>query len=360
MDYSQYTVEDFMLDERFRKWIYNPDKDDNLYWENWLAKNPKKSGELVEARNILLNLSMKDYSLTEEETADIWEKIDAKVDKGQDDFLETKVIPISAHSILTRTEVKRSNYQWIKIAAVILILIVSSIAIIKIKAPHQAGEVAQEMVEKETMLGMKSEITLSDGTIIILNSESKITYLPNFTNQSRDVYLEGEAYFDVAKDANRPFNVHSGGVITTALGTAFNVNSYRDDDKGILIALIEGKVRVSSEKNSMDYILSPGEMATYDLYQENIVVSEFDEREITSWKKGSLYFSHAQEAEVFKRMERWYGVNIQLENSTKKKWDYSGEFKNQSINQILTSLSFTMSFDYRIKDSNIYITYKNH
>lgn len=358
MDYSQYTVEDFLLDERFKKWIYHPEKDDNIYWENWLAKNPKKTAELVEARKILLNLSMRDYKLLEEEVKSLWEKIEARQTTEEERFTEAKVIPISSHSVLTRSEGKRPQYQWAKMAAAFLILAICSIVVLKVKDGNKE-EVAETIMEKATAAGMKSEITLSDGTIVVLNAESKISYLPNFTKQSRDVYLEGEAYFDIAKDAKRPFNVHSGDVITTALGTSFNVNSYLDGDKGILIALIEGKVRVRNEKNAMDYFLSPGEMATYDPYKENIVIAEFDKKEAVAWKAGSLYFSHAQELEVFKRIERWYGVNIHLENATDKKWDYSAEFKNQSINQLLTSLSFTMSFEYKIEDSNVYITYKN-
>src|SRR5690606_24886299 len=102
-------------------------------------------------------------------------------------------------------------------------------------------------------------------------------------------------------------------------------------------------------------LLLPGEMATFSSRDKEITISGFDVKEETGWKDGSLYFSNANEPHVFKRLERWYGVTIIIENESNKKWDYSAEFKHQSIHQVLTSLSFTMSFDYKIQNSNVYI-----
>ena len=366
MDYSQFSVEDFLLDDQFRKWIFNPEKDDNIYWENWLAQNPKKATELIEARNLLLNLSMKDYRLTVEETADLWDIIDAKSEMFDESLQETKIIPLNSNSVLKQPTLNRPNYQWLRIAAILLILVVGSVVLLKINSTNreELGGVAATMEEKITEMGMKAQITLSDGTIVMLNSGSKLSYLPHFSTNKRDVYLEGEAYFEVAKDSKRPFNVHTGEVTTTAIGTAFNVNSYQDGGEGILIALVEGKVRVKNKKYSgsdmgKDLILSPGDMANYNPHTKNVTVSKFDIQAITSWKDGSLYFTNSNESEVFNRIERWYGVSIQHNNSSSKKWDYSGEFKNQNLHQVLTSISFTMAFDYEIKNSNIYITYKN-
>lgn len=358
MDYAQYTVEDFLLDEQFRKWIYHPDEDNNAYWENWLSQNPKKSAELMEARNILLNLSMKDYRMTEREKRVLWEEIDKKTITEQLNVSETKVIPINPLGNLRTPETKKRNFQWLRVAAVLLVLMVASVLILEKYGPEQK-EVAETMTQKATALGMKSEITLSDGTVVVLNSGSKLSYLPNFTDKSRVVYLEGEAYFDVAKDPKRPFTVHTGDVATTALGTEFNINGYQDQNNGIQIALVEGKVQVKSNHISEDFILSPGEMAHYGPIAKSMAIAKFDTKAVTAWKEGSLYFAHAHEAEVFKRIERWYGVDIHLTNASEKKWDYSAEFKGQNIHQVLTSLGFTMAFDYKVKNSNVYITYKN-
>lgn len=365
MNYADYTVEDFLLDEQFRKWIVNPDRDDNMFWENWLKNNPEKSKDLTEARNILLNLSIKDYKLTSEERDEIWNGIQEKCDTDDVNTAETKVIPISAQSILKRSETaKKPDFQWLRIAAIFLVLVVGASVFLKIN--NSSVEVSENgvetMTEKVTELGVKSQITLSDGTMVILNAGSKLRYLPNFTSESRDVYLEGEAYFDVAKDSKRPFNVHSGDLVTTAIGTEFNVNEYQDENEGVSIALIEGKVEVrhfNNKPTDRSILLLPGDMATFHRRDEKIIISKFDAKEETAWKEGSLYFVNANEPQVFKRIERWYGVDIILENASEKKWDYSAEFRNQNIHQVLTSLSFTMSFEYRIENSNVYITFKN-
>lgn len=366
MDYSKYSVEDFLLDDRFRKWIIDPEKDDNIFWEQWLAENPSRAKDLVEARKVLLNLSMKDYKIADEESNDLWDRIEKEIDLTDDIPSDTKIIPINSTSILRRSaEKKRFNFQWVKIASILLLLVIASVVWIEFNTPSQSSEsVSQEMVAKETELGMKSLITLSDGTQVTLNSGSKLSYHPHFNAKSRDVYLEGEAYFDVAKDIKRPFNVHAGDIITTALGTEFNVNSYQDGDKGILIALVEGKVEVKRKDvlnadTADQYILLPGDLANYQAQEKTFTLSRFDIKEQTAWKDGNLYFSNADEDEVYQRLERWYGVKFENRNNSGKKWDYSAEFKNQNIHQVLTSLSFTMSFDYKIENSNIYITYKN-
>lgn len=364
MDNSQYTVEDFLLDERFRKWIFDPDREDNIYWENWLQKNPKKYAELVEARKILLNLSMKEGKLSEREKTDLWKEIEEKSEGITDDLPETRIIPMNPYSILTKSAVKRPNYQWLRIASILLILAICSVIVVTVnRSENGRVEVAEAMTRKETEFGTKSHVTLRDGTTVMLNSGSKLSYLPGFTSKSRDVYLEGEAYFDVAKDSDRPFNVHTGNLVTTALGTEFNISNYPDDHTGIAIALIEGKVQVlqkADDKMPSEevVILSPGEMARYNPSDKRMKVLRCNEKEVLAWKEGTLYFSHARESEVFKRIERWYGVKVELVNKSNKKWDYSGEYKNQNIGQVMTSLGFTMSFDYTIDDTTIYITYK--
>lgn len=369
MDYSQYSVEDFLLDDRFRKWIINPDKDDHVFWENWLARNPSRANDLIEAKNMLLHLSMKDHRLGADEADALWNNLEKEIDLIEDIPSETKVIPISSESILERSKKeKRPDYQWMRIAALLLLLVVASVILVKLNTPSEPPvAAAPQLVEKATESGMKSQITLKDGTLVVLNSASKLSYFPSFNDKSRDVYLEGEAYFDVAKDSSRPFNVYTGDVVTTALGTAFNINGYQDNGNGIAIALVEGKVSVQKAQaenktpavSNEGHILLPGHRATYDPESKAFSLSDFDLKQETAWKEGNLLFVNAEAAEVFTRIERWYGVKMIPKNASDKKLNYSAEFKNQNIHQVLTSLSFTLAFDYEIKDSEILITYKN-
>ncbi len=369
MDYSKYSVEDFILDERFRKWTIHPEKEDNLFWEDWLAKNPTRASDLKAAREILLNLSVREHKLGEAEVDALWQKIEDKIDATEEVAVGTKIIPINPQSILSRSiERRKPNYQWIRVASILLLLVVASLVWMKFDKPSgKTVATAENFVEKVTEPGMKSQITLRDGTLVMLNAGSKLRYLPAFSSASRDVYLEGEAFFDVAKDSKRPFNVYTGDVVTTAIGTAFNINSYQDRGNGISIALLEGKVSVKHASQQVDaasadeeeYLLLPGDKIQYEPQSKLFSLAQFDEREEIAWKDGSLLFAGAEAAEVFTRLERWYGVKVKFENASNKRLNYSAEFKNQNIHQVLTSLSFTLAFDYEIKDSQIFITYKN-
>lgn len=366
MNYDQYKIEDFLLDEQFKKWILNPEKEDNVYWENFLAKNPRKSQELLEAREILLNLSMNEYKLSSEEASELWDRIEKKTETIEGDPAESKVIPINSYSILKKQEKNRHNYSWLRVAVISAILIISAVGLLMIKEHplKESAKVVQQMTENKTDLGVKAQVALSDGTQVILNSGSKLRYFRNFSATSRDVYLEGEAYFNVAKDSERPFNVYTGDVVTTAIGTAFNINNYSDNDNSISISLVEGKVMVKlldslKKASGESYFLTPGESVNYNPGERNMFISKFDLKEKTSWKDGVLYFSNASEEEVYKRIERWYGVKIEKQNATPKAWSYSAEFKDQGLHQVLTSLSFTMNFDYKVNNSTIVITYNN-
>lgn len=368
MDYSKYSVEDFILDEGFRKWAIRPEKEDNLFWEAWLSKNPTRASDLKAARNILLNLAMEEHRLGEAEVDALWQKIEGKIDATEEVSAGPKIIPINPQSMLSRsTESRKPDYQWIRVASILLLLVIASLVWVRFNEPSNASlSSTATFVEKITEPGMKSQITLADGTLVMLNAGSKLRYLSSFSSASRDVYLEGEAFFDVAKDSERPFNVYTGDVVTTAIGTAFNINSYQDGENGISVALVKGKVRVKKTDLQTDalagdkeYILLPGRKAQYDPQSKTFSLSDFDVNAETAWKEGNLLFANAEAPEVFTRLERWYGVKIKFQNASSKRINYSAEFKQQNIHQVLTSLSFTLAFDYEIKDTDIFITYKN-
>ena len=159
---------------------------------------------------------------------------------------------------------------------------------------RQDSGVAQiEMTEKITARGQRSTVLLGDGTKVYLNSDSKISYGENYGEKIREVTLVGEAFFDVAKDPDRPFKVLTSNAVTTALGTSFNITAYPEDQLST-ISLATGKVEViktNNENGETEAIfLSPGEEAVVNGRRSDIIKQNFDQKTVLSWERRETLF----------------------------------------------------------------------
>jgi len=184
-----------------------------------------------------------------------------------------------------------------------------------------------------------------------LNSESKISYPKPFDVHQRIVELEGEAFFEITPDKNRPFIVKSGNLLTKVLGTSFNIKAY-PFDKNVKVAVKTGKVSVENtsretkNKKSKTVILLPSEMVTYQKSDNTTNISGFDPREELDWRKGILNFNNASMEEFVAKLERWYGVDIIVERSKPIAKGIVGSFNNQSLEEILMGTKETTEFEY--------------
>ena len=217
-----------------------------------------------------------------------------------------------------------------------------------------------ETIRVITLPGERKEIILEDGSQVVLNDRSKLTYSVPFSDNKREVSLEGEAFFKIAKDTIRPFRVRSGSLMTQALGTSFNIN-YRPSQKSIAVALVTGSVRVdhyTGTRNRRLVTLQPGKELVYDTPQEKFYINDFNNQEVLGWEKGILYFKQATLAEVVNRLETWYHVQISLHGKvpdTRSHWSYTGEYTNQSLENVLSGIGFVKSFTFEKKDRNVKI-----
>ena len=160
-----------------------------------------------------------------------------------------------------------------------------------LEEPPQKNEVA-------TRKGSKSKITLPDSTVVWLNADSRIIYSDNFRGNKREVQLTGEAFFEVAKDASKPFVVTVDAITVQAIGTAFNINQF---DKAI--TLTEGVIQISNEQHQR--FLQPG-----DQWHEGGKISKVDVQPITAWTKNEFKFKHATLTEIMPVLQRWYDCEI--------------------------------------------------
>lgn len=228
--------------------------------------------------------------------------------------------------------------------------------------------------------GTKSKLILPDGSQVWLNSESKITYDPSFNDSIREVVLEGEAYFDIVKDKNRPFIVKTSAINIRVLGTAFNVKSYKHDPT-VETTLVRGLIEVqnNNEPNGSKIILRPNEKLVYnktDASTSNQVldsstkdnkvaqlisistISKFipdSAREETSWVYGRLVFDGDSFSELTEKMERWYNKKITIKNKRLEKYRFGGVFENESVEEALKALQLITMFKYTIYENEIII-----
>lgn len=366
MDFKGYSAEDFVLNKRFRQWILDPQKNDHLFWEDYIRRHPEKLSAIIEAKKLLLQMPEATEKLSETEKNDLWEHISFVL--GEDNEADKdKVYPINAHSVIGKASLKRNIYTRVDytkralIAATVLIFLTISWSMFRIifdRSSHGLQN-QEELVRKENPWGQKSTVFLSDGTEVVLNSGSSLAFAKAFNGDVRKVYLEGEAFFNVAKDPLKPFIVISREISTTALGTSFNVRAYPHENKKT-VSLMTGKVKVSrtdSAAASTDVILQPGEEAYFNGIENKMSVGSFNQQEVTSWKEGIIHFRDAGAREVFDYLEKWYGVTIREANQPVKKWNYTGEFNNMDLHNVLSSIGYSMNFEFTKEEKLVTIKY---
>lgn len=244
-----------------------------------------------------------------------------------------------------------------KIAASILVILGVGLTIFLNQSNPQV-----KYLTKSTAKGQMATIKLSDGSTVRLNTSSSVSYPEYFSQDLREVKLQGEAFFEVTEDSERPFTVTANDIQTTVLGTSFNIQAY--SKSLVSVALVSGKVMVEStseefESSKSEVYLSPGEMMSYNGNNGIMNIASFDTKKLVSWKDGVIYLSDASYAQVFDRLTQWYGIEFRLQNRPSIKWKYSGEFKDMSLELVLSTIGYSGGFEYQINDDAVDITFTN-
>jgi len=275
----------------------------------------------------------------------------------------------------------RSMYRWWFRAAGFLLLIAATTLAYFLGTRNSSvvNAVQQHYNEVVVPMGEKSELLLSDGTRIWVNAGSNIRFPSQFETESREIWLDGEAYFEVANDKNRPFLVHTSELDVKVYGTKFNLKAYSDEDI-IETTLVEGVVSLETRDAfnilKEEIFLKPNHKAIYLKKKGQVVDKEQIAREIAeplipkkiiltktvkveptiSWHEGKLIFLDESFESIALKLERRYDVKITIETDEIKKLRYSGVLKNVSIEQALKALQLTTPFNYSIKENSIVIT----
>ncbi len=239
----------------------------------------------------------------------------------------------------------------LKIAASIVFFILVSIASLYTIGFFQTQPRTIVMNEKVTKPGQKSILTLFDGTKITLNANSTLRYPDHFGETSREVYLDGEAYFEVVHNAKKPFIVHSAEVSTVVLGTRFNVQAF-SDEKNIKVSLVDGKVeilnKVKNETNDK-FLLKPQQQFVYNRYTGERYINRFETLAEVGWKDNIFLFKNEPLNKVFKNLGRAFGVKFNVTNMGSKKIKLTADFNKASFWTVVETIKSATKLDYDIK-----------
>ncbi|MEN2416264.1 FecR family protein [Flavobacterium mesophilum] len=189
-----------------------------------------------------------------------------------------------------------------------------------------------------TPTGGQYNIVLADGTKVFLNAVSSIKYPTQFNGDQRIVELEGEAYFEVAKNKNKPFLVKSDNQTIEVLGTHFNVHAYNNESV-VKTTLLEGSVAVSSKNQKT--ILKPGQQSNVSEGSNKIGVKEVDTEAAIAWKNGRFKFDNADLKSVMKQLERWYGIKVEYRGDVSDVRFNGGTFRNKNLSEVLKVLELS-------------------
>lgn len=217
--------------------------------------------------------------------------------------------------------------------------------------------------------GTKKQVTLPDGTMVWLNADSKLTYNTHFSKGERVVWLTGEAFFDVKKDAARPMKIHTSNMNITVLGTSFNVRSY-GNEKTAETVLVSGLVEVSLKVNPDSRIrLTPGNKLVVmnntrehskadnapSLYWINKIKADSLDTTATEqvWTRPGLSFRGESLEGAVSRLEHWFNVRITIADERLKQGTYTGDFTDETLLQVLEALQLTGNFTYKIQNDTV-------
>ena len=228
--------------------------------------------------------------------------------------------------------VKRRKYFYAAAAAAVLVCIATLTWKLSFNKsiPVQKGSIAAI-----TKPGRHQTISLPDGTMVTLNEGSKLDYPVAFNQSTRDVYLTGEAFFDVKHNADKPFLVHTGSLITKVLGTAFNIRAY-PGDANVSVTVERGRVQVQADNNKKALgILSAGEQLVIDKVSADVNFIKADVQKVVAWKATDMIFDNSTVDEAVIALGNRYGVTFRFENEALRKCRFTANFANDSLNQSL-------------------------
>lgn len=333
---------DFLKNEYFVQWVLSPSRESSAYWRHWLQQNPGKAEMLSAARDLVLSFDLKETH-------------------AMDDGTYYKILDnlLYANQQQNLREANRTPRSWLLAAASIIILCSLSLAgyFFLSRGPAVQQPVPVIAFQHEVIpAGFKKTVTLPDGSVVNLNSASELRYPDQFADTLREVYLTGQAFFEVTKNAHAPFVVRTQYFSTRVLGTSFDIRAY-ENERDNHVAVLTGKVQVQTAQGDDAQLLLPYDVTSYNEKQRTLKKSNFDPAVLMAWRKGVIAFDRADFEEVKTSLSRWYAVEFIVDKGFRVKGLYTGRFeKDESLTTVLKGISYSSHFSFRVAGRKVFIS----
>jgi ferric-dicitrate binding protein FerR (iron transport regulator) len=352
--------EELLADESFINYCLKRNEADMHRWMKIVRDNPGDAAHIEELRTlvILTSRGIQDIEL-KNQVAQLGRRIER--------IEEETVVPVNP------VPGTRSINRKLMAAAACFLLLAATTFYYFVRSGQSSTAYPSFYA---TQPAEKKSLVLADGTKVILNADSKLLIMPGFGGEERRVELDGEAFFDVTHNASKPFVVHTTRMDVKVLGTAFNVKAYETDDL-FETALIRGSVELSLKREQKKIMLRPNEKyvlrevqpqvaspvestTRMKIHSEGLLPVKIDKVDTSivevSWTQNKIAFMDEPFAQVIKKLERWYGVSINVEDDALMENLYTGSFRNESIEDVLSALQFSKPFTYKKENDVIRIS----
>lgn len=315
-------------------------------------RNECSEPELVELTHLLNE--MEDDELDAPLKA-LWERSKDKTSGQHIDWDQMlQEVKASEDNLITLGQNKTRHHRrlWLNVAAAAIVLICLSVGL-NYYLYHRNDSLKLTYTETRIPVKHTKEIILEDGSRITLNAGSNLRYPERFSGKTREVYLEGEALFDVAHDPDKPFIVHSGQLKTIVLGTTFNISAYPGAEK-MQVTVISGKVSVQETVSKKITTLLPNQKAVFNTKTAQFLANDIKSTDAeTAWQQGRIGFDDASLAEVAAQFYRQYGVHIKLGNPNLANCRISIVLSNDSVDNLLKTIASLSNAQYKYQGDEV-------
>jgi transmembrane sensor len=363
-NYHLYKTEDFILDESFADWVINDDPTAATFWEQWLVEHSEQQKEVEQARHLLLNIH--NFQNTEgvsphwiqEDVAHVLSKIQ-----------NTKLV--------SKPTFRLKMWRFISIAAALGLLVVVGLGVWKKEKTVSALASYEGMVqankakllEKTNDLDKAASVLLPDGSIVFLEKGAKVSYPSAFAKDNRTVYLVGDAFFDVMKDAKKPFLIYANNTVTKVVGTSFRIQA-KEGVNEVTVSVKSGKVLVykqkdfeslknkpntEGDKETKAILLTPNQQATLNIPQATIEKTIVEKPTLIAPQATSqvMNFDETSVSTVLKSLQNMYGIDIVFDEETLDKCPITCSFEDENLHERLNFICQAIRARYEIVEGKI-------
>jgi transmembrane sensor len=364
--YKNYGTEDLVWDTFFRQWVLSPTRETDNTWKEWMAENPEMTDKINQARMAVLSLKVNEPPISDQEIAWIVKETIARTSSG---------VPAGQgpHYAAAFPFYKRI---WFSVAASLTLLLffgwlvksrldTEGPAYTKVKEVITAEN--DYFIERVNNTSRPMVLSLEDGSKVTLTPASKISYAKKMSASKREVYLAGEAFFEISKDPERPFFVYAKALVTKVLGTSFTVKAY-ERSKEITVEVKTGRVSVFAQSDPdikekagnralEGIVLSPNQKIIYTSDNEKMVKTLVEKPEIIVPKAQipQFIFEDVPVSEVFDSIAKAYGIEIVYDEELLQGCPLTAILDNQTLHEKLTIICKAIEADYEILDGQIII-----